>query len=382
MKRMLTLCIVILAALSHAAAAEIYLWPMHGPRRISSNFGEYRDGHFHAGIDLRTFGTTGLPCLAIGNGEIVRVKIAPGGYGKAVYMRLDDGRTAVYAHVAGFTREVDSLAYHWRRDRGLSWCDLSIPQSQYRFEVGDTVCYSGATGTAAPHLHFELRDEEGRPFNPLETTYGVEDAQPPIISGLAVIPADSSGRVNGSPATNFFDFRASRGISYSITDTLVLDGRVGFAVSAWDEQGFGQYRMAPIAVRLEVDRRTVYEVRNRLFGYSQTGQIELEYIVRGEGPAGRYLVLFRKRGSTLGDRVGPGIVCYGREPRGDALHLDEGVHRMEIIAADAAGNESRALFHCLVGRSPTIEVARKLDAASEVIVASRDPGGASLRGRL
>ena len=382
MKRGCALLIIILAVLAHEALAEEYLWPMHGPRRLSSSFGEYRSGHIHAGIDLRTFGKVGLPCLAIDDGEVVRVKIAPGGYGKALYLRLNDGKTAVYAHLDGFTRGVDSLCYYWRLERDLSWCDLTLGQGGFDFGVGDTVCFSGATGTIAPHLHFELRDEGGRPYNPLETTYSVDDSRPPIISGLAVVPIEAGGRVNGSPATGYFDFRASGSRSYAITDTLVLDGTVGFAVSLWDEQGYGQYRMAPLLVELRVDGEKIYEVRNSLFDYSQSAEVELEYDVQGDGPADRYLVLFRKQGNTLRGRVGPGIVHSGNGAPGDAVRLDEGVHGIEIIATDAAGNASRAFFHCIVGRRPVIEIARKLSAASEVIVASKDPEGGSLRGLL
>lgn len=382
MKRRYAILFVILAALAREASAEVYLWPIHGPRRISSSFCEYREDHFHAGIDLRTFGKVGLPCLAIGDGEVTRVKITPGGYGKALYLGLNDGNTAVYAHVSGFSRAVDSLCYFWRLERGLSWCDLTLRGGGFGFGVGDTVCFSGTAGTSAPHLHFELRDEAGRPYNPLETTFGLEDTRPPIISGLAVVPIESGGGVNGSPATGYFDFRASGSRSYAIADTLALEGPVGFAVSVWDEQGYGQYRMAPLLVELLLDGEKIYEVRNSVFDYSQTGEVRLEYDVRGDGPANRYLVLFRKRGNTLDGRIGPGIVCWGSEAPMGAVRLEGGVHEIEVVASDAAGNRSSASFHCLVGRKPVIEVARKLSAASEVIVASRDPEGAGLQGRL
>ena len=364
------------------ASAEVYLWPMHGPRRLSSSFGEYREGHFHAGIDLRTFGRIGLPCLAIGDGGVARVKIAPGGYGKALYLRLKDGGMAVYAHVDGFTRAVDSLCYHWRLERGLSWCDLSVQEGAFEFGVGDTVCFAGSTGTSAPHLHFELRDEAGRPYNPLEATYSVEDSRPPIISGIAVIPLEAGAAVNGSPGTGYFDFRASGSRSYVLADTLSLEGRIGFAVSLWDEQGYGQYKMAPLRVELAVDGEQIYEILNGLFDYSQTGEIGLEYVVTGDGPANRYLALFKKRGNTLPGRSGPGAVYAGEALEGELHRLSEGAHEIEILAVDAAGNESRASISCLVGRRPKIEVARKLAAASDVVVSSSDPDGGNLRGML
>ena len=99
---------------------EIYLWPLHGERLLSSSFSEYRDGHYHAGIDLRTSGRIGLPCLAVGDGAVYRLKVAPGGYGKALYLKLDDGRVAVYAHLHAFEYRLDSLVYYHRLERKAS----------------------------------------------------------------------------------------------------------------------------------------------------------------------------------------------------------------------------------------------------------------------
>jgi hypothetical protein len=382
MIRGIVTCILALTTVAPFARAEIYLWPMHGPRYISSSFGEYRDGHFHAGTDLRTFGRMGLPCLAIQDGEAVRVKIAPGGYGKALYVRLDDGRTAVYAHVYGFTLDIDRLTYEWRIGRGVSWCDLHLPEGPFRFSAGDTVCYSGATGTSAPHLHFEIRDERERPLNPLETLYAVPDNSPPVVSGLEAVPISPQSTINGSPAAALFSFRAQGAFNYVLDDTLHLEGIFGFAASLWDEQGFGDYRLAPLEVELSVDGTLVYRLTNRIFDYGQTGEVDLEYDVLGDGPANRYLVLFKKPGSTLTDREGLGLVASRGYGSAEHFVLDEGLHRIEISARDASGNASRAMFHCLVGRRPVIEEARKLSAAPEIIVSASDPAGGSVDGYL
>jgi murein DD-endopeptidase MepM/ murein hydrolase activator NlpD len=98
--------------------AESYHWPLNEPRKLSSSFGEYRDGHYHAGVDLRTFGRIGLPAIAPEACEATRLRVSPVGYGKALYVRLADGRTAVFAHLSGFSRALDSLAYYWRLERG------------------------------------------------------------------------------------------------------------------------------------------------------------------------------------------------------------------------------------------------------------------------
>lgn len=373
-----TLALVIILLFSSKLYAEIYLWPLHGERRLSSSFGEYREGHFHAGIDVRTFGRVGLPCLAVGNGAIKRIKVSYAGYGKAIYMGLDDGRTAVYAHVYGFTRPIDSLVYYRRLEKETSWCDFNLNGEAYRFAVGETLAYTGATGTSAPHLHFELRDERGRPFNPLEEMYAVPDRASPVISGLAVIPASSGSLVNGSPATVTSLFRASGRELYVTDDTLQMDGDFGFGVSLWDEQGFGSYKLAPMRTEIYIDDSLLFRRANRVFDYAQTREIILEYDQLALGFAGRYTLLFRKPESTIGDRSGPGFVhSVGRS--GGGMYCEPGIHRGEIVAVDASGNRSRAVFYFVLHSYPVVDVMKKLSAASEVVVSASDPDGGPVR---
>lgn len=364
-----------------SVSAEIYLWPLHGARRLSSSFGEFREGHYHAGVDLRTFGRTGLPCMAVERGEVRRLKIGPAGYGKALYLKLDDGRTAVYAHLHGFTRELDSLAYHWRLARGRSWCDIHLPPGSIVFDIGDTLAFTGVSGTSAPHLHFEMRDREGRPFNPLESIYEVPDGRSPIMSGLEVVPLTFGSLVNGSPLPRTELFRASGRDMFVLDDTLQLEGSFGFGLAAWDEQGYGSYRMAPLSVELYVDGDLLYSLRNRRFDYSQNGLISLEYDRCGGGKVNRYLLLFKKDGNSMDDRHGPGVIHSDSTFSGGLL-LEEGVHIGEVAVKDSQGNESRAVFRFTLHRYPVVSIARKLAAASEVVVGCVDPDGGSAGGRL
>jgi hypothetical protein len=358
------------------ASGEVYLWPLHGNRRLSSSFSEYRDGHYHAGIDLRSYGAIGLPCLAVSEGRVVRVKVGAGGYGKALYLKLDDGRTAVYAHLDQFNRTVDSLAWHYRVHRETNWCDFRLPDGSYTFAVGDTVAFSGETGTSAPHLHFELRDEAERPLNPLIDIYSIPDKIPPIVSGLEVIPLGAGSMTGEGPLPAVSYFRASGSTRFIMPDTLHLDGEFGFAISTWDEQGYGRYRMAPVSIELAIDGQMLYTARNEVFSYTQSGEISAEYDVRGEGPAGRYLRLFPVTGGTRPDRSGPGVIRTGEGDSG--MTLQKGLHVGLLTVRDAAGNTSSAIFHFAIHDLPEITTARRLEAAPEVVFAASDPDGGDL----
>lgn len=367
---------MLLSAMPGGASGEVYLWPLRGNRRLSSSFSEYRDGHYHAGIDLRSYGAVGMPCLAVSEGRVVRVKIGAAGYGKALYLKLEDGRTAVYAHLDQFDRTVDSLAWHYRVHRETNWCDFRLPDGSYTFAVGDTVAFSGETGTSAPHLHFELRDESERPLNPLIEIYSLPDKIPPIISGLEVIPLGKGSVTEKGPLPAVSYFRASGSMRFIMPDTLHLDGEFGFAVSTWDEQGYGRYRMAPVSIELAVDGQTLYTVRNEVFSYSQSGEISAEYDVRGEGPAGRYLRLFPVRGVTRKDRSGPGVVHTGDRESG--MKLQKGLHVGLITVRDASGNASSAIFHFVIHDLPEITLAHRLEAAPEVVFSAVDPDGGEM----
>lgn len=380
MIRLFLRCALIAALTSTAARAEIYLWPLHGPRRLSSSFGEYRSGHYHAGIDLRTGGRIGLPCRAIGNGWVSRLKIGPYGYGRALYLRLDDGRTAVYAHLEGFTRSLDSLAHHRRLESKSSWCDIRLRRGRWRVETGDTICWSGVSGTGAPHLHFELRDEGGRPINPLGGIYAVPDASPPFFSGLRATPAAAGSRVDGRLRPVERLFRA-RGQNFFLPETLQVEGTAGFAVSVWDEQGYGRHPMAPARLEFLVDGALAYLIENRRFSYRQSGEIVFEVEVHGDGPAGRYTILFRRPGVTRSDRAGAGFVRRAGLA-GDGLPLETGLHRGEIIAVDAAGNESVARFVFALHDLPVVDEAAPLESGTGVIVSATDPDGGTVDVRL
>ena len=59
-----------------------YLWPINAEKKLTAVFGEERPGRYHTGIDVRTFGETGYPLLAIDSGYIARIRTSSKKYGK------------------------------------------------------------------------------------------------------------------------------------------------------------------------------------------------------------------------------------------------------------------------------------------------------------
>ena len=86
-----------------------YIWPNDYEGNITATFSEPRTRRFHAGIDVRTFGEIGSNLYAVNSGYIYRIKILPNNYGKAVYLKLDDGNIVVYSHLNKFNKNIEVL---------------------------------------------------------------------------------------------------------------------------------------------------------------------------------------------------------------------------------------------------------------------------------
>ena len=69
---------------------------------LSGNFGELRPNHYHMGLDLKTLKRENLPVHAAADGYIAKVKIEPGGFGRAIYINHPNGFTTLYAHLNNF----------------------------------------------------------------------------------------------------------------------------------------------------------------------------------------------------------------------------------------------------------------------------------------
>ena len=310
--------------------------PLDGPLVATSSFGEYRRGHYHGGVDLSTGGRPGMPVHAPAAGRVLRLRASGVGYGKAVYFRLDDGRTVVFAHLSRFVPRVESLVAAEQDRRGRYEVDFA-PAESVRFPAGAVLAYSGSTGAGPPHLHAEVRvdPEANRAVNPLGSGgWSVPDTIPPLLRRLRVEPAEPGARVAGG-----FD-PVVLSLSPAGTDTLVITGGVHLWVEALDRAVGGDHRLAPYRVACRVDGERLCEVafdsvdwrwpREAAWTFHETlARSRNERWIRLEpAPAARQTVCRW----FLGEPPFPtGVV--------------PGLHRLVLAASDAAGNHTtRALL--------------------------------------
>jgi hypothetical protein len=145
--------------------------------------------------------------------------------------------------------------------------DRNMEEFDIRFRRGQQIGWTGSTGVGPPHLHFELRSPEGRPFNPKLAGVHIDDTIPPQFSGLAVEPlAYGTARSTDRPWCTAVR-PARRGGSYDF-GTVEVSGEVGLAVNVFDRANASNNVHAVYELKMYVDDKLYFHSRADSFSYN------------------------------------------------------------------------------------------------------------------
>jgi hypothetical protein len=292
--------LIVLCFLSSESETQTYLWPTDASRVMTSSFGEFRPGHFHAGIDLSTWGKVGYRVLAIGDGHVSRIRVSPYGYGRAVYLKLDSGEIVVYAHLSKFNSKIENIVEAEQTRKGRFNVQKYFSGKELRVKAGELLAYSGQTGIGVPHLHFEMRDAANRPINPLLKGYQITDSEVPVVSGISFTPLDGFSQVNGDYKP--FIARPKTQVSghYVLSAPVVISGNVGLGVSAFDQADGASNRFGVYELELLINETLVFSSRYDRFSYDVTRHLVLDRDFRlDQRGYGKFYKLYRDIGNQV-----------------------------------------------------------------------------------
>ncbi len=216
--------------------------PLDLPAVITGTFGEYRIGHFHAGLDYSTDETVGHPVYAPLAGVVERVRASGVGYGRSLYLRAADGRLIVLAHLDAFDQPVASYVEAVQDSTGQYEQDLWPPAGRFRVAAGQRVGWSGRSGTGDPHLHLEVRRGD-MAIHPLRAGAATVSVASPRLARVTLEPLDDTSLVERGrrPRT------ASLGAA---PETLRAFGRLRLVVEAQEVSPRSSF-LVPWSVRME-----------------------------------------------------------------------------------------------------------------------------------
>lgn len=320
----------------HPVEAKKFRSPVDFDMYLSGTFGELRGGHFHAGIDIKTYEQTGKTVKMIADGYISRIKISATGYGKAIYVTHHNGYTSVFGHLKDFNRTIKRYVQSIQRAKKSYEIDISVPKDELYYKKGNIIGYSGNSGYSfGPHIHFEIRETAGqKPVNPMQFYFNVEDDIPPTLRYLKLY--------DGSGEKAFKLSSHSRG-KYSLNgiDTLDVWGSVSFGLEAIDKLTGAPNPNGPYAFKVfkndsllfwwSADRFSFYETRyiNAFIDYAEYVDSRRKFMQTRQLPNNQ-LSMYRK---TMYDGLYP---------------LDSGeVAKWRMEVSDYHGNTSTLSFHIM-----------------------------------
>ena len=237
---------------------------------LSGTFGELRTNHFHSGIDIKTKGKEGSKIYAFSEGYVSRIKISKGGYGKAIYIKHSDGKTTVYAHLKSFSKKIEKIVKTKQYLKESYEIEIFPGFNEIKISNNELIAFSGNTGgSSGPHLHFEIRDINQKPLNPLNYGIDVQDNRSPSILGLKIYSLYKNMEIKNSKNLTFYKKDKN---SY-ITDTIQSIGALGFGVQTIDRQDLASNKNGVYKINTYIDNDTLISIDFNKFSFEETKHI-------------------------------------------------------------------------------------------------------------
>ena len=208
--------------------------PLQIPLILNGNFGESRSNHFHSGIDIKTQFKEGLKVFSVAKGNISRIKIAHGGFGKAIYVSHPNGYTTVYAHLKKFNNSIEEFVKKIQYKKQSYEVDLYLNTSDLKVFNNEVIGFSGNTGSSSgPHLHFETRKTVNqKALNPLLFGIEIKDTRRPVVNSLYMYKKLKSGSISLPYKVVLNKINDST----FATKKIKVNGLVSFGLSGFDRQ--------------------------------------------------------------------------------------------------------------------------------------------------
>lgn len=240
-------------------------WPINRPKRITGTFGEYRSVRFHHGLDISCGGRKGYQIYAADDGYVSSVMYQKWGIGYAIFLKHKNGYYTFYGHLDKFSRIIlknkkvrqYASAILNRQDFRIDFDTPEIPVKR-----GIVIGYSGDSGLGIEHFHFELRDNNNDPLNPLRFGFKVKDNTAPVIEELYLVPLDSYSHIDGYSFENVYNVIRQRGSNLYRIDTdriPIVAGRIGLKVKVYDHVGY-RNRVSPYGIEYYINNRKQYRL--------------------------------------------------------------------------------------------------------------------------
>ena len=327
-------------------------WPLKGEIDLSSGFGDYRDGRFHTGLDLRTGGAVRLPVYSPVDGFVWRIKMSYYGYGKGLYVKGKDGYIYVYGHLAAFAPPIDTMVMRAQIAAEKYALDLYPPPDSIPVRKGGLIAFTGQTGAGAPHLHFEKRLTDEYPLNPLDHGFPLDDKVPPTLERVGFQLTDDHSLLGNGQRKQLFPIKqGKRAGQYRLDTILYFNSPFGFLIDGFDRVRPDGMKQSIPFLKLTIDGSPVYESRFDTLSFATGKSVWFEYDY-AEAVAGEKQV--RRLFHTIGDEFSGSRALDSSRGVFGLIRQRIGRHTAVISAEDCSGNKSELTVPFLWGPATSL----------------------------
>ncbi len=274
--RLTLISLILLYSISYAQNSypqDYFREPLEIPLILAGTFAELRSNHFHSGLDIKTQNRTGLKVMAAADGFVSRIKVSNYGYGKALYITHPNGYTTVYAHLLNYNPEIEAYVKKQQYKEESYEIELFPEAGQIKYEKGDIVAYSGNSGgSEAPHLHFEIRDKEERPINPMLFGIDIKDSVKPIVTSLYVYPIGDSSYVKKSNNKQKLRLIPLQNGDY-LAENIEAFGKIGFGINTSDRQDLAANNNGVFKIETFLNGNQNFEIDFKKFSFDESSHI-------------------------------------------------------------------------------------------------------------
>ena len=267
----------------HEKPVVTFINPVAHKIVLAGNFGELRNSHFHAGLDIKPSSPNreGDAILSVAEGHVSRIKIDRGGYGRAIYIDHPNGYTSVYGHLSGLNDALTAYVKNLQLQFLSYEIDVYPEANSLTVKQGEIIGRLGSSGIShGAHLHFEIRETQTEtPVNPM--IFGIKgiDTQAPVIASCTVHGLDI--HMHTIFSQKLTPFRSKAGES-KILELEVPAWRAGLSIYSFDRMNGANNKNGIYSLKMTVDDTVYYQFNVDKVAFPESRRINAhtDYIIK------------------------------------------------------------------------------------------------------